>query len=148
MHARELMTTDPAMITGGDTVAKAAELMRVRGVGMLPVVSTLADRRLIGVITDRDLTVRVLAQGYSSSALVRDHMTRDPLATVSAEDSERAIAEQMKRFQVRRLPVVDSHGTVMGVVAQADVAINVGPQNPELVEQLLESISRPGALTH
>lgn len=148
MNARELMTANPATITGSDTVVQAAQIMRTRGVGMLPVVASHTDHRLVGVITDRDIVVRFVAPGHGSAALVREHMTRDPVVTVSTTDTEREIGEKMTRFQVRRLPVVDSEDRVIGVVAQADLALNVGPKNPVLIEQLLESISRPGALTH
>lgn len=148
MNARELMTAHPATITGTDTVVQAAQIMRTRDVGMLPVVASHTDPRLIGILTDRDIVVRFVAPGYGSSALVREHMTREPIVTVAATDSEREIGDKMTRFQVRRLPVVDSDGRVIGVVAQADLALSIGPKNPLLVEQVLESISRPGALMH
>lgn len=148
MNARELMTAHPATINGADTVVQAAQIMRTRGVGMLPVVASHSDPRLIGVLTDRDIVVRFVAPGHGSGALVHEHMTRDPIVTVSTTDTEREIGDKMTRFQVRRLPVVDGDGRVIGVVAQADLALSIGPKNPVLVEKVLESISRPGALTH
>ncbi len=148
MLARKLMTGDPAIVTGTDNIMMAAELMRTRGVGMLPVVESHTSRRLIGVLTDRDIVVRSVAPGHGGAALVHTHMTRDPLVTVTEEESETEVAARMKQFQVRRVPVVDAQGAVVGVVAQADLAISIGPDNPILVEQVLESISRPGVLTH
>jgi CBS domain-containing protein len=146
MIARELMTEHPALITASDTVATAANLMRTRGVGMLPVVQDLEHRHLVGILTDRDIVIRHVAAGHGSRAKVHEHMTRDPLATVPPSATVQQIAEKMTRYQVRRLPVVDELGGVIGVVAQADLAVAVGPTDPALIERLIEGISRPGAL--
>lgn len=146
MLARDLMTHDPAVITAADTVHAAADLMRIRDVGMLPVVDDLVQRHLVGVLTDRDVVLRHVALAHGPQAKVRDHMTRTPLVTVRAETPVAEIAERMSRNQVRRLPVVDAAGRVIGVIAQADLAVRVGPSDPTLVEHVLEGISRPGAL--
>lgn len=146
MIARELMTSDPALVLADDTVATAAELMRTRGVGMLPVVDSLEVRRLIGVITDRDIVVRHVAFGHGPEAKVRTHMSAAPLITVMPATSPQGVAEKMMRFKVRRLPVVDAADRVVGIVTQADLARRIGPDDPELVERVVEAISSPGAL--
>jgi len=146
MIARELMTGYPAVVAADETLSAAADLMRTRGVGMLPVVEGLANRTLVGVITDRDIVVRSVALRHGPSAKVREHMSREPLVTVSATTPLEDVAALMRQYQVRRLPVVDAKGCVVGVVAQADLALSVGPRDPLLVEQLLEGISRRGAL--
>lgn len=148
MYAHELMTSQPVMIAHDATVSAAAELMRIRGVGMLPVVDYMRAKKLVGVITDRDLVVRSLAFGHGGDAKVHEHMTRDPLITVGPETPVEEIAARMARHQVRRLPVIDHTGAVIGIVAQADLAVLVGPTDPALVERVIEGISRPGALTH
>jgi CBS domain-containing protein len=148
MFARDLMTPLPAVIAAGDTIADAAELMRVRGVGMLPVVENLENRRLVGVITDRDIVLRHVAPGHGAGARIREHMTREPLATVLPVSSVEEIAEMMSRHQVRRVPVVDEAGVVVGIVAAADLALAVGPKDPQLVERVIAAVSRPGALVH
>lgn len=148
MFAHELMTGQPVVIAHDATVRAAAELMRIRGVGMLPVVDYLRAHKLVGVITDRDLVVRSLAFGHGDDAKVHEHMTRDPLITVVPETPVKEIAARMARHQVRRLPVLDHTGNVVGIVAQADLALLVGPTDPALVERMIEGISRPGALTH
>ncbi|MBU6367001.1 MAG: CBS domain-containing protein [Gemmatimonadetes bacterium] len=148
MLARDLMTSNPATVTPGDTLQHAAALMRLRGVGMLPVVTDQASRRLVGVLTDRDLVVRHLARANGPTGHVADCMTHLPLATVGPEASVEALADLMVRHQVRRLPVVDTHGALLGVVAQADLAIHVGRGDARLVEQVLEGVSRPAALVH
>jgi len=148
MFAHELMTGQPVVIAHDATLSAAAELMRIRGVGMLPVVDYMRAHKLVGVITDRDLVVRGLAFGHGGSAKVHEHMTRDPLVTVAPETPVKEIALLMARHQLRRIPVLDDAGTVVGIVAQADLAVLVGPTDPSLVERVVEGISRPGALTH
>lgn len=85
---------------------------------------------MLGVITDRDIVVRGVARGHGGNAKVHEHMTRDALVTVSPDASVEEIGEKMRRHQVRRLPVVDRYGDVVGVVAQADLALTVGPRDP------------------
>jgi CBS domain-containing protein len=148
MLARDLMTPHPAAVTPGDTLQHAAALMRARGVGLLPVVTDQATRRLVGVVSDRDLVVRHLAHSNGLVAHVTDCMTHAPLVTVAPEASVQSVADLMIRHQVRRVPVVDDRGAVQGVIAQADLATHVGPGDARLVEQVLEGISRPVALTH
>lgn len=146
MKARDLMTRDPAVIPAENRLSDAASLMSTLGVGMLPVVESQDRRRLVGVLTDRDIVVRCLAEGHRGECLVRDHMTRDVLVTVTADADVREIARKMEQYQVRRLPVVDTLGNVVGVVAQADLAKRLGPVNPDLMEEILERISTPGQL--
>lgn len=144
--ASELMTGQPAVIAADATLTEAAELMRTHNVGMLPVVDERANRRLVGVITDRDIVIRGIARGHGAEAKVHEHMTRETLVTVPPEASVDVVGEKMRRYQVRRLPVVDGKGRVIGVIAQADLALTVGPRDPRLLEQVIEGISRPGAL--
>lgn len=146
MLARELMTGYPAVVTGDDSLLTAAEQMLTHNVGLLPVVDDLGARRLVGVITDRDIVTRAVAHGHGAGAAVRDHMTAAPLHTVGADDTAEAIATVMRLHQVRRLPVVDARDHVIGIVAQADLARTVGPQDPLLVERTIEGISRPTLL--
>lgn len=148
MTAHDLMTAQPAVIAESDTIIAAATLMRTRGVGMLPVVKDLAGMRLVGIITDRDIVVRHVALDHGAEAKIHEHMTRAPLVTVAPDASLEVVAQRMAQAQVRRVPVVDGRGAVIGVIAQADLATAVGPGNPELVERVLEAISRPGALVH
>lgn len=148
MQASELMTQDPAIISADDTITNAAMLMRTRGIGILPVVDGLATRRLVGVITDRDIVVRHVALGHGPEARVRDKMTRTALTTVRPERPLSEVTELMTRFQVRRLPVVDEHGVVVGVIAQADLARRLAPHDPGLLGWVTEGISRAGALVH
>jgi CBS domain-containing protein len=148
MNAMDLMTPAPTVITADATIPRTAEVMRTLDVGMLPVVDDLTSRKLIGVITDRDIVVRCLADQGLIECQVRNHMSASPLIYVRETTSLAEITEKMERFQVRRLPVVDARMRVVGIVTQADLARRVGPQNPALVEEVLKKISTPGALVH
>ena len=147
MNARDIMTFNPSVVTGRDTITNAATIMRSLDIGLLPVVDTVESRHLIGVITDRDIVVRCRAEGHQPDCAVQDHMTRQTLTTVTSEASLREIADKMEYHQVRRLPVVDADNAVIGIVTQADLARHVGPSDPKLVEKVVERISAPaGAL--
>ncbi|MDE3053544.1 MAG: CBS domain-containing protein [Gemmatimonadota bacterium] len=148
MKAQDLMTPTPTVITADESIPKTAEVMRNLDVGMLPVVDDLTSRKLIGVITDRDIVVRCLAEQSLIECQVRSHMSASPLVYVNERAPLEEIVEKMERFQVRRLPVVDARMRVVGIVTQADLAMRVGRQNPALVEEVLQRISTPGALVH
>jgi CBS domain-containing protein len=117
--------------------------MRNIGVGSFPVVQDQDSRLLIGMITDRDLVVRCMADAHGPSCTVWSHMTPSPLQTVELGDDESLVIEKMKRAQVRRIPVVDADNRLLGIIAQADVARKLGPTEPQIVDEVLEKISAP-----
>ena len=148
MQARDLMTSNPTVTTPDDSIPRAAELMRTLDVGMLPVVDDLRTRRLVGVITDRDIVVRCLADHGTAQCQVRDHMSSHPLVVVHEDTPLADIGRQMEEFQVRRLPVVKPDLRVVGIVTQADLAVRIGANDPALIEEIIQRISTPGALVH
>lgn len=144
MIARDLMTYDPIVACATDSIADAAVLMGTADVGSMPVVDQRDSMRLVGMLTDRDIVVRCTAMQHDATrCTVADHMTRHDLTTVKPDTSLTDIIDRMERFQVRRVPVVDAACHVLGVVAQADLARCVGPDNPELVEEVLARVSAP-----
>ncbi len=118
--ARDLMTADPAFCDKDATVEQAARLMAEQDVGALPVCST--EGRLAGVVTDRDLAVRVVAEGRDpATTTVADLLDGTDVVTIGADDSAEDAIRTMKDHAVRRLPVID--GTrLVGMVSQADIA--------------------------
>lgn len=142
MHARDIMTAELRVALPTDSVAHVGRLMAEAGVGMIPIVEDPHRRRLVGVITDRDIVVRCVAEGRPVDGDVGDHMTRHKLATVAADAPVQAVADAMETRQLRRIPVVDASGNVIGIVSQADLARVVGPSDPGLVEKVLEKVSR------
>jgi CBS domain-containing protein len=141
MNARDIMTADPFCVTPIDTVRRAADVMRELDVGAVPVVDEILNPVLRGIITDRDITVRCVAEGHAPSCLVRDHMTPAPLQTVRPEADVAEVIQMMEKAQVRRIPVVNPDGTLAGIIAQADIALKLGPTYPGSIEELLERIS-------
>ena len=143
MKARELMTQNPECVTEQDTVQRAARLMRELNVGLLPVVDDAGSRRLRGVITDRDIAVRHVAEGHDPEKYrVGDEMTRDRLYTATPDDELDTVMSRMKDGQVRRVPVVEDE-RVVGIIAQADLSVETPDTEAEEVERTLEKISEP-----
>lgn len=146
MKARDIMTPNPSTVTPGETVAQAAAIMRDLDVGIAPVVDDRFSMKLAGVLTDRDIAVRCVAGRHAPGCLVRDHMSRGPVVVSPDAETSEVIAT-MKRAEVRRVPVV-GRGRPVGIIAQADLAVKLGPKEPLAVEHLLEEISeRPHAVT-
>jgi CBS domain-containing protein len=132
----DVMTREPASCESGDSIVRAAELMKREDVGAVPVVESKSSGRLVGIITDRDIVVKVVAAGRDDrTATVRDAMTSDPATCLEDEDVHAAVTRMAER-QVRRIPVVDSQGRLCGIIAQADIAtrVNKDKTTGELVE--------------
>ena len=140
MKASEIMTSNPDCVTPQDSVIEAARIMRDRNVGAVPVVDDRNSRRLTGVITDRDIAVRCIAEGRDGNCSVSDLMSSD-LITARPDDDVNRIMNQMKSEQVRRIPVVDDENRVIGIIAQADIALE-GPGDRK-VGEFVERISEP-----
>ena len=116
---RDVMTSNPSAIEADKTVVDAAKLMRDEDVGLTPVVE---GGRLVATLTDRDIAVRVVAEGKDpQSTRVRDVASSD-LVTIDPDQELDEALRLMAQHQVRRLPVVEEDGRLVGVVAQADVA--------------------------
>jgi CBS domain-containing protein len=141
MKCRELMTRDPVFCLTTDTALDAAQLMERKNVGAVPVVSDPKEKKLIGLITDRDLALRVDAAGLDPTVTpIAKIMTRD-IKICFEEDECQKVLETMDELRVRRVPIVDAAGTLVGIIAQADIARCV--DNPNKVAYMLREISRP-----
>jgi CBS domain-containing protein len=131
---RDAMTADPRSIGASASVVEAARLMREQHIGSLPVTE---DDRLVGMITDRDITTRVVAEGAVPETMsVGDVYSRDLISVEPNNDLEEAL-QLMGRHQVRRLAVVEN-GRLVGMVAQADIALK---ENEKRTGQLVGAIS-------
>ena len=115
---QEAMTSNPTAITPDTTAQEAARLMKSEDVGALPVVE---DGRLTCVVTDRDLAVRGVAEGLAAETPVRELASKN-VATIDPQQSLEEAVRLMAEHQVRRLPVVEEDGRLVGMLAQADVA--------------------------
>jgi CBS domain-containing protein len=142
----DVMTTNPACCEPDDAITRVAEMMKTEDVGAIPVVETRASGRLVGIVTDRDLVVKVLASGASvDQTTVRDAMTSNPTSCRESDDVDTAV-QRMADRQVRRMPVVDASGRLCGIIAQADVATRVN--RDKKTGELVEAISEPGTVRH
>ena len=133
--AREIMTPGAVCIGENETLADAARKMRELNVGSLPICGE--DNRLKGMVTDRDIVVRCIAEGGDPTTVRAGELGQGKPVTIGADDSIEEALKTMKEHQVRRLPVIDGHDLV-GIVSQADVARNVDPSR---VGEVLEAIS-------
>ena len=142
MRAKDIMSKDPRTVTPETAVREAARLMKEEDVGVIPVVESGGTKRLVGMLTDRDIAIRVVAEGKSGDQVrVSEVMTANP-RTVKEEDNVDKILDLMSSEKVRRVPIVDDRGTLRGIISQADMArANVDDKK---VERTVEKISTPG----
>ncbi|MEX2584696.1 MAG: CBS domain-containing protein, partial [Gemmatimonadota bacterium] len=134
-------------VTPETEISDVARQMRDLDVGIIPVVESTDNPRLQGVITDRDIAIRAVAEGKDGSVKVGDCMTRD-VRTVNKNDSVRDVMRVMKDEQVRRVPVVDREGRLVGIIAQADLAVDYAGDDSDReieVSDTLERISEPAS---
>jgi CBS domain-containing protein len=136
----EIMTKDPVCCFPTDDVQKAADLMKQHDIGPLPVVEDDTVKKLIGIVTDRDLVVNVLAEKLNpSKTRIAEVMTRDPISC-HENDSLYEALDKMSSYQVRRIPVVDDNNCIIGIIAQADIATRV--ENPEVAGEVVKEVSQ------
>jgi CBS domain-containing protein len=133
--ARDVMSSDCECIGEKDSILDAAKKLKDLNVGSMPICGE--DDRLKGMLTDRDIVVKVLAEGRDPSATTAGELGEGKPVTIGADDSIDEALRTMAQHKVRRLPVIDGHDLV-GIVAQADIARNV---DEEQVGDLVEAIS-------
>ena len=139
MKVNEIITHDPQVIRPETALIEAAQKMKSRDIGMLPVCD---GDRLVGVITDRDITVRGVAQGCDpKTARVQEVMTPEVIYCFDDEDVKEA-AKKMEEKQVRRLPVLNREKRLVGIVSLGDLAVRTGKE--KLAGEVLERVSKPG----
>jgi CBS domain-containing protein len=142
MRIQDIMTRNPASVTGDATVREAAQVMLREEIGLVPVIKGSGDNTLVGVITDRDIAIRCVAEGKDGTSRVRDVMSADDLATCTQNDDVESVMGAMRSEKVRRIPIVDERGSLVGIVSQADVATKA--RDESAVEDTIERISEPG----
>jgi CBS domain-containing protein/uncharacterized protein YjbJ (UPF0337 family) len=141
MKVSQVMTPDPACCLPQDSVDIAARLMRIQDVGMIPVVEGENVPKLVGVLTDRDLAVLVVAPGREPrKTKVSEIMTRN-VVTCQENDSVEQVLDSMKSHQIRRIPVLSEGNGVVGVISQSDIAIRLN--YAETTADVVGEISKP-----
>jgi CBS domain-containing protein len=134
-NIREVMTPSPETVEANKTAAEAAKLMKKADAGMIPVVQ---DQKLVGTVTDRDIAIRVVAEGRDAGATTVGEIASKDVVTIGPDQDVAEALGLMAGNQIRRLPVVEGE-LLIGVVAQADVARNA---DERLVGETVEQISQ------
>jgi len=124
VRAHDVMTRNVVAVHPYDTVERAARLMGEGDCGALPVVD--GSNRLIGVVTDRDITIRIAGRGMDPRRARVDECMTDRIFACYAEDAVESCMRQMARRQIRRLPIVDGQDRLVGIISQSDLARHAG----------------------
>ena len=136
----EVMTKNPVCCLPNDMVAKAAQLMKGENIGSIPVIENDQTKKLVGIVTDRDLALKVVAEGRDAKSMkVEAAMTRK-VVTCRAEDDLQKALDAMSEHQLRRIPIVDNDNKILGIISQADVATRVN--QPEKTGEMVRQISQ------
>ena len=139
----DVMTQNPVCCLPTDSVSKAAQLMKAENVGSIPVIEDEQTMKLIGIVTDRDLAVQVVApERDAGSTQVSDVMTYEVVSCRASDDVQKAV-DAMSQHQLRRMPVIDSDHRIVGIISQADVATRV--DRTEETAEMVKEISQPTA---
>jgi CBS domain-containing protein len=144
MKASDIMTPSPECCSSNDSIQAVAAAMRDDDCGAIPIVD---NGKLVGIVTDRDLCVRVLANGLGPDAKVGQYISRDPQCC-DADDDIQEVQRVMADSQVRRVPILDASGNCVGIVSQADLARAAGANAPVTEREVaivVERISQPSS---
>ena len=136
----DVMTKDPVYSLPTDGVVKVARLMESKDIGSVPIVENEQTKKLVGMVTDRDLALRVVAKGRAPKSMTAEDVMSREVVTCQAGDKLRTALDAMSEHQLRRIPVVDDNNGLVGIIAQADIATRVG--KPERTGELVKDISQ------
>jgi CBS domain-containing protein len=140
MINREIMTKNPVCCLLSDSVKKAAEEMKKGDFGALPVVESKESGRIVGIITDRDITLKTVAEGMNPETTVVESAMNSKVFTVHEDGDVNDTLSIMADKQVRRIPVVDAEDCIVGIIAQADIATKLN--DPVEAGKVVDEISR------
>lgn len=142
-QAKDIMCQSPQCCSPDNTIQEAAKMMNRCDCGAIPVIEEGEKRKAVGVITDRDIAVRAVAEGKGPETKVRECMS-SPLAIVGFDSSVQECCDIMERSKIRRLMVVDSDGELCGVISQADIALQLSKtKTAEVVKEISEPSEEP-----
>ena len=136
----EVMTKEPVCCLPEDTVAKVAQLMQRDNIGSIPVIDNDKTQKLVGIVTDRDLVLKIIAQGQDPKTAKAETAMTHQVVTCLAEDDLQKALDAMAEHQLRRIPIVDGVHKILGIIAQADVATRVN--QPEKTAEMVKEISQ------
>jgi CBS domain-containing protein len=138
---RDLMTKDPVCCLPAETASQAAQLMYRHDIGAVPVVEDRESKRLLAMITDRDLAIKVIAQGRDPKTVKIEEVMSPDIVMSSPDDEYGTALTLMEEHKIRRIPVVDNAGRVVGIISQSDVALRI--RDAANTAELVTEVSRP-----
>jgi CBS domain-containing protein len=141
MKVKDVMTKKPAVSMPETDLQRIAKQMVDHNVGLIPIIDNKDTMKLVGVISDRDITIRCVAEGKNPLEMKAADVMSKPVMSVSQEDDIQAAASMMEKHKIRRVPVLDEQGKVCGIVAQADIALKT---TDETTANVVQEISEPG----
>ena len=144
MKCSEVMTSEPKFCVTTETAFHAAQLMKSEDVGPIPIVSDRETKMLKGIVTDRDLVLKVVAEARDPKTTRLEEVMTTVVATCRADDDADEALGLMEQHQVRRIPIVDGDGRLVGIISQADVATRV--DEPKKTAEVVEEISKAASM--
>ncbi|HSL28937.1 MAG TPA: CBS domain-containing protein [Anaerolineales bacterium] len=136
----DVMTRDLVTATSSDSVVEVAQLMKREDIGPVLIVENDESKTLVGIVTDRDLVLKVIAEGQDAKATRVGDVMSKKLVTCRADDDIEVAMQAMAQFQLRRIPVVGENMELLGIISQADVATRV--DTPEKTAEVVKEISQ------
>jgi CBS domain-containing protein len=136
----EVMTKTPVCCLPNDMAAKAAGLMKNENIGSIPVIENETTKKLVGIVTDRDLALKIVANGLDAKSTKVEAVMTGKVVTCLPDDDLQKALDAMAEHQLRRIPIVDNENKVVGIIAQADVATRV--DQPKETAELVKEISQ------
>ena len=136
----DVMTKNPVCCLPSDTVSRVAELMKSKDIGPIPIIDSEQTKKLVGILTDRDLALKIVADGRNPKSTKADEVMTREVVTCRAEDDLQNALDEMSEHKLRRIPVIDNNSRLVGIIAQADVATRV--DLPEKTAAVVRGISQ------
>ena len=136
----EVMTKNPVCCLPSVMVAKVAQLMKSKDIGPVPIIENEQTKKLVGIVTDRDLALKIVAEGRDAKSSKAEEVMTRKVVTCRGEDDVQKALDAMSEHQLRRIPVVDNDNRIVGIIAQADVATRV--DQPAKTAEVVKDISQ------
>ena len=144
MKVKHVMTKDPTCCVASDKAPRAASIMRDENVGSVPVIENEQSQRIVGIVTDRDLCMNIIAEGRDPNSVSIEACMTVPVVSCTTADSVQKATELMRENQIRRIPVVDEAGRLAGIVAMADIVAR-GELKATETHETLGKVSAPAS---
>jgi len=143
---RDIMTKNPVCCIASDSASQAAQLMKEHDIGVVPVIADSETRKLLGIVTDRDLAINVVADARDPARATAESVMSRRVVFCSPEDPWRTALDLMEKYQIRRVPIVDNCGGIVGIISQRDIALRLHARDQ--TGEVVEEISRPRVQNH